>query len=314
VLRRSAWLAPRPPAVAIEIATGRVSVVGIVWSGSGLTVSGQASETLSADAVVPALSGPNIRQPSVVSDAIGHALERAGLGRPRRVALVVPDSVARVSLLLFQELPARLDERDQFIRWQLRKSTPFPIDDAQVTYFPTGGEGAAASLAAVVARREVMAEYEGAISALGLHAGIVDLASFNVMNAIVGAGGAARGDWLLVHRAAEATTLAILRGDQLMFYRHRTAGDEEPLGALVHQTAMYHEDRLGGGAFDRVWLSGAGTETPDARAEIGARLGVPADTLDVPASVDLRERLGIPPGLADALTAPVGILIRERAA
>ena len=94
-------------------------------------------------------------------------------------------------------------------------------------------------MAGVVSRRDVVAEYEAVAAAVGIHAGIVDLASFNVMNAIVGVGGQVAGDWLLVHLAAEATTLAILRGDQLMFYRHRTAVDEEPLGALVHQTAMY---------------------------------------------------------------------------
>ena len=72
------------------------------------------------------------------------------------------------------------------------------------------------------------------------------------------AGGASpSGDWLLVNVAPESTVLAIVRMGQLMFYRHRHAIDEEPLGALVHQTAMYHEDRLGGQKFARVWLCGS---------------------------------------------------------
>jgi len=45
------------------------------------------------------------------------------------------------------------------------------------------------------------------------------------MNTVIGAGAAPDGDWLLVHLASEATSLAILRGRSLMFYRHRTAID-----------------------------------------------------------------------------------------
>jgi Tfp pilus assembly PilM family ATPase len=313
-VRRSAWLAPAPPTVAIEIASRRVAVVGVQSSSAGPVVSGQAYERLEDGVVTPALTGPNLRDPDAVAGALGRAFERAGLAVPRRAALVVPDSVARVSLLSFEKVPERPDDLDQFIRWQIRKSTPFPVEEAQVSYFPASAGGGETSMAAVVARRDVIAEYEAVAAALGVHAGVVDLASLNVLNAVIGAGGAADGDWLLVHLAAEATTLAIMRRDALMFYRHRTAVDEESLGALVHQTAMYHEDRLGGRAFGRVWLSGGGGATEDARAEIGGRLGVAVEALDIATAASARERGAVSQELADALAAPVGILLRERAA
>jgi len=43
------------------------------------------------------------------------------------------------------------------------------------------------------------------------------------MNAVVGAGAAPTADWLLICMAHEGTTIAILRGGQLMFYRHRAS-------------------------------------------------------------------------------------------
>jgi Tfp pilus assembly PilM family ATPase len=312
-LPRSSWLAAAtPPTVAIEIASRRVTVVGIAFSSGRPTVAGYASEGLPDGSVQPALSGPNILDPAVVTGALRRALEQSGLGSPRRAALVIPDSMARVSLLTFEQVPSRSEELDQLVQWQVRKSTPFALEDAQVSYFPTGAHGGVTTLAAVVARRDVVAEYEAVVAAAGIHAGIVDLASFNVMNAIVGAGAAADGDWLLVHLAAEATTIAILRGSQLMFYRHRTAVDEEPLGALVHQTAMYHEDRLGGSAFERVWLSGGGNGAEGVRTEIAARLGVAVETLDIRNAPAAGHRLDISIELVDALTAPVGVLIREQ--
>jgi Tfp pilus assembly PilM family ATPase len=315
-VRSSRWLAAPPPTVAIEIASRRVTVAEVSRAG-GPVVSAFASEALPADAVAPALAGVNIAHPDLVTAALGRALEQAGLRSTRRAALSVPDSVARVSLISLDQVPARQSDLDQLVRWHLRKATPFPIDEAQISYFPANAEGAGATLAAVVARSDVIAEYEAVATALGVHTGIVDLASFNVMNAVIGAGGATTGDWLLVCLAAEATTLAILRGQDLLFYRHRAAVDEEPLSALVHQTAMYHEDRLGGGRFARVWLSGAallGGASAAARREIADRLSVPAEAVDIRPAAGVADPAAATPDVLDALAAPVGVLLRDRKA
>jgi Tfp pilus assembly PilM family ATPase len=314
--RKSTWLTPAPATVAIEIAAGRVTVAELSGGAANAVVSAFASESIPTSAVVPALTGTNITDLGVVTDALGRALERAGLGSPRRAALVVPDSVARVSLLNFEQLPGRASDLDQLIRWQLRKATPFPIDDAQVSHFKASADGTATTLAAVIARRDVIAQYEAVTNRLGIHAGVVDLASFNIMNAVIGAGSAPAEDWLLVCLATEATTIAIMRGESLMFYRHRT-GDEEPLSALVHQTAMYHEDRLGGTKFARVWLAGAslaGGSAAQARREITDRLNVPAEAVDVRPAAGLPSQVSPLPDIMDALAAPVGVLLRERRA
>jgi len=255
-----------------------------------------------------------VAQADVVTGALRRALEHAGLAATRRAALVVPDSVARVSLLHFDHTPTRAQDLDQLVQWQIKKATPFPIEEALISHAQSVSDASGLSLAAVVARRDVIAQYEDVAAAVGIHAGLVDLASLDVMNAIMAAGAAVSGDWLLVHLASEATTLAILRGASLMFYRHRTGVDEETLSALVHQTAMYHEDRLGGGAFERVWLCGAGSAADEARWQISSRVGIPVEHVDVRPAADLRDRATAPPDVLDALAAPVGLLIRERRA
>jgi Tfp pilus assembly PilM family ATPase len=311
-LPRSSWLAPPPITTAIEVAARRVTVVEAARGASGLTVAHEAVAALPDGAVAPALSGDNITDPAAVADAIRAALERAGMGSVRRAALIVPDSIARVALVPFEHVPTRRRELDELLRWQLRRTMPFSIDEAVVTHFPASTTDQGTIIAAVVARRDVVAQYEAVLSSIGIHAGLVDLASFNVMNAVVAAGGEVEGDWLLVHLAAGAATLAILRGRALMFYRHRPALDEESIGALVHQTAMYHEDRLGGGSFARVWLCGSGTAAEDARQEIGRRLGLPAETVDVRSAATWRDT-GAPAGDGlDALAAPIGLLVRDR--
>ncbi len=315
--RPPGWLAPTPPAVAIEIASRRITVAAIGAPGGQTAVSGYASETLPDDAVTPALTGANVAEPAAVAASLRRAFERAGLGEPRRAALLVPDAIARVSLMRFDHIPARAADLDQLVRWQLRKATPFPLDEATVAHVAANRVDDGATFAAVVARRDVIAQYEAVADAAGVHAGIVDLASFNVMNAVMGAGAAPDGDWLLVCLAHEGTTIAILRGADLLFYRHRASVDQEPLSALVHQTAMYHEDRLGGSTFTKIWVSGAALATENAdrlRDELAGLVGVPADIVDVRLAISLRDRAAAAPAgdVLDALAAPVGMLIRER--
>lgn len=314
--RLPAWLTPPPVDVAVEITSRRVTVAAVAAREGTVVVSAFASEALPSDAVTPAFIGPNVVKPEVVVAALERAFERAGVKPPRRVGLVVPDSLARVSLVAFEQVPPKPADLDQLVRWQVKKATPFPLEDAQVSYVVAHAEPGSTTFAVTVARWDVIAQYEAMASALGMHAGLVDLSSFNLINAMLAAPAPPTGDWLLVSISAESTTLAILRGRALMFYRHRTSMEDEPLSALVHQTAMYHEDRMGGSAFSRVVLSGAaaGPEGAEgARREIATRLRLSADHIETRATAGLTERLAGMPGMLDALAAPVGLLLRERA-
>lgn len=312
--RRPSLFSAQPPSAAIEIAAGRVSVAEIGSGGGGLIVSAFASEPLPEGAVTPSLTGTNIADAEPVAAALRRACDRAGIRPPKRAALVIPDSAARVSLLTFEELPQKAAEIDQLVRWQIKKATPFPLEDAQVTHVVTHQEPGATTLVAMAARRDVIDQYEQAVAAIGTHAGIVDLASMSVVNAVLAGGAGPTGDWLLVNVAPESTVLAIVRMGQLMFYRHRHAIDEEPLGALVHQTAMYHEDRLGGQKFARVWLCGSSWADAGGtiQKEISQRLGVQAEPVDVRVSATLQDRIGAQPDVLDAMAAPLGVLLRDR--
>ncbi|HXT71794.1 MAG TPA: pilus assembly protein PilM [Vicinamibacterales bacterium] len=311
----SSWFAPTPPTIAVELASRRLTVVEL-GRGASSPLVGYASEPLPPGALSPAPSGPNIQNPSAVLEALKRGLDRAGVRKSARVALVIPDNAARVSLLPFEQLPSKSADVDQLIRWKLKKSTPFPIEDAQIAWFVAHKSETGPMVAATVARRDVVAQYESVATAAGLHAGIVDVASFNVMNAVIGAGGAPASDWLLVTLAPEATTLTIGRGSDLMFYRHRAAVEEEGLSALVHQTAMFHEDRLGGTKFSRVWLCGGGlgTGADDVRREIRDRLNVPVEVVDVRQASEMGSKINASTDVLDALAAPIGALLRDRKA
>ncbi len=225
------------PAVAVELASHRVSAAAIEIRGGRPVVAMHATEALPPGALVPALVGPNMPDRTAVASALGRVLEQ--MGRPRRIGLILPDPVAKISLVRFAQVPARTQDLDQLIRWQVRKAAPFPIDEGLVSYVPSVHTPDGHEFIVSVARRAAIEEYEAVCEGAGAHAGLVDIATFNLINALLAGSAPPRADWLLINVATDYTSIAIMRSADLIFFRSRGADGEGSLADLVHQTAMY---------------------------------------------------------------------------
>jgi type IV pilus assembly protein PilM len=309
-------LASPPPTVALEVASSHVTVLTFSGSDREPVIAGYAVEPLAPGVVTPALNAANVHDQAALAAAIQSALQKAG-GRSRRVAIVLPDTTAKVSLIRFEKIPAKAHDLDQLIHWQVRKTAPFRVEDAQLSWIPgVPLDGGGREFVVSMARRDIIESFEKTCDAAGVHAGLIDIASFSLINAQLAAGGGERGDWLLVHLAADYVTLAVVRGPHLVFFRNRALGAEGDLTDLVHQTAMYHEDRLGGGGFSRVVLAGASLAGADQaerlRRAIEERVGGKVELIDIRVAAALRDRITASPGLLDTLAAPAGVLLRER--
>jgi Tfp pilus assembly PilM family ATPase len=304
---------------AVEIAATRVAGANIEWRAGRPVVAAHAVEGLPDGALVSSLTALNVLDRQAVTGALGRVLEQ--LGRPRRIALVVPDPVAKVSLIRLERVPGRADDLAEIVRWQVRKAAPFPIDEAQVSFVAGQRTAEGQEFVVCLARREIIEQYEGIAAAEGAHAGVVDLATFNVVNAVLASDQAGRvedgsaEDWLLVNVAPDYATLAILRGPHLIFFRNRAADTDGTLADLVHQTAMYYQDRLDGVGFARVLLAGASGGARHAgdveimRQSLEDRLRATVDTVDPRTAVALA-RITVGPSLVDTLAPLIGILLR----
>ena len=300
------------PAVAVEIASNRVAGASLDWRAGQPVVAMHAIEPLPDGALVPGLTAANTHDRAAVLGALGRVLDR--IGRPRRVGLIVPDVVAKVSLVRFERVPAKAQDLDQLVRWQVRKTAPFPIEDALVTYVPGFRAEDGQEFIVSLAKRSVVEEYEGLCGELGAHAGLVDLSTFNVINAVLAAKASPTADWLLVNLAADYTSIALLRGAHLIFFRNRATDGEGTLADLVHSTTMYYEDRLQGAGFTRVILAGAGsTDVEHLRRSVEELVKSPVDLIDPTAAAALTDRIAAAPVLLDTLAPLVGLLMRDRA-
>ena len=307
-----------PPDVAVEIDHAHVAAARLAVRGAERVVVAHASEALPAGLVTPGLAAANLGDVPAVAQAIGRALAALGGGKPSRVALVVPDTVARVSLLRLENVPARAEDLQEIVKWQVRKTAPFPIEHAVVSVSPgaLGADGASEFVVAL-SRTDVIDQYEQACAMAGVHAGLVDLSSFSVINSVIGSSAVPAGDWLLVHVTATYMTLAVIRNNAVLFYRNRGDEADGTLADLIHQTAMYYEDRLNGGGFARVLIAGAAGLPGGAdsvRRGLVDRLGTAVEAVDPRHTAQLQDRITASPELLDMLAPLVGMLVRERKA
>ena len=309
-----------PPAVAVEFSSTRLAAARVEFRSGKATIAAHATEPLPDGAVVPSLMAPNIQDRPAVIGALGRLFDRLG-GRPRRIGLVIPDPVAKVSLVRFEQVPSRLQDLDQLVRWQVRKTAPFSVDAAQLSYLRAARSSDGQDFVVSIARRDIIEGYESVCAEVGAHAGIVDLATFNVINAVIAGSEAPAGDWLLVNVAADYASIAILRGEDLIFFRNRTSETDGTLVDLVHQAGMYYEDRLGGAGFGRVLLTGAAgggsrqtAEVERIRHSLEERLGRTVEPVDPRRAAAVTDRISVAPALLDTLTPLVGLLLRGREA
>lgn len=262
------WLSTPGPTVAVDIAADGVSAVAV--NGAGAAVAGHARASLPAGVVTPAATAANVRDRAAAAAAVRTVLGRLPR-RELRVSLVVPDSAAKVSILHLETAPARRGDLERLLGWKVRDTVPFRLEDAQVAWDGTAPGAGGRDFVVVVMRRDIVEEYEAVALAAGVQPGVVAPASFGLLRLVPGGSG----DRLLVHAAAGYNTAAIVQDGNLALYRSQPGDLDTDLTDLVHRTAMYYEDRLGGGGLAQVLLATDRGAAQAVTGRLAARIDAP---------------------------------------
>lgn len=200
------------PRVACEISADAVVAARAGQHGAQLDV--YTAKDLPEGAVAPDLTQANVLRGDALRDAIKGALEQVA-GRARDLIVIVPDAAVRVVLLDFETLPEKRDEAEAVVRFRLKKSLPFDVEKARVSYqVQAGGSGKELKVIAAVALASVLDEYEAAFRDGGYSPGVV----LPSMLAALGAVDAAR-PTLVVKVDPFTTSIAILEKQQLLLFR-----------------------------------------------------------------------------------------------
>ena len=164
----------------------------------------------------------------------------------RRAALILPDYCARVSVLDFDSFPSSPEEQLSLIRFRLKKTLPFDIDSAAVSYFAQPAEkGATIEVVAVIVALEIIARYEALFRGMNFHAGEVTTSALAALHLCPPA---ARADAVnvIAKLSGKTLTVMVLRGEILKLFRCVALEEvtEEQILAVLHPTLSYVEDEL----------------------------------------------------------------------
>jgi hypothetical protein len=302
-----ARLKPRLPTVAVTILPGRVGVVHLSAAARGKSggtrpwVIAYKEIPIPPGLVVPSLTHANFVDSGPVDQALQAALLEAA-PKEDRVCLVVPDSMARVSILRFNRMPANRREVLDLIRFRMQKVLPFRVEEAALDY-QLLSESAAAEpdFLVTLAQRTVLFQYERLLTRMNRLPGLVDLESFSLVNLLARSpemNGSDKGDWALVNAGPGYLTVLFFREGSLCFYRSKAVADEEKSPDRLHPAlrrelascAAFYREHLSGSALTRAVLRTSNGESRFLPGLVQEELTCPVTLLD-PGKV-----VALPPG------------------
>lgn len=236
------WLQkPVDVGLVCEITAGYV----VAARGSQGKVDAWALETLPEGVVRPAPLAENVADTEVLDQALGRAVSQVADGQ-RRCVLLVPDLLARTTVLEFDEMPERETQADELLRWRLKKELPFDVAQAALSYHAQSGPGAAREVLVTACLRELLRQYEAAAERQGLEPGWVTLSTLAALGCLEPEVQEAR---LLVKRDAGSLSLAVTHGGEVRFFRSlplaagTQAVDDQTLFDKIYPAAVYFQDQ-----------------------------------------------------------------------
>jgi type IV pilus assembly protein PilM len=261
---------PAKPRLACEIAADRVLVGRLAMDGHSLEA--YAARELAPGSVVPDLVESNLRQRAPVVSALEETLNSVA-GRTHDVIAVVPDAAVRVVLLEFDTLPSDPEEASGVVRFRMKKSLPFDVDKARVSYHAQKTADGVRVVAAV-ALASVVEDYEAVFRDAGFSPGVV-------MPSMLAALGAAESEHptLVVKVDAHTTSIAILNAGQLQLFRtlENTRGvtiTGEQLAEEVYPSVVFFQDTYHMN-IEKIFVAGlsdTGSAAPALRTQTGAEV------------------------------------------
>jgi type IV pilus assembly protein PilM len=229
-------------------------------------------QALAPGVLIPSPVRDNVTDADALAAAVAK-LTPAGSGR-RHAALILPDNSLRLAVLDFESIPAKEEERQSLIRFRMRKTLPFDIDEAAFSYYMQAGNKVIVAVAPV----EVIARYEAPFRAAGLHAGFVTSSSLAMLELLP-----AKGSILVAHRSPGALTVLALRDGILTLARTLELTQNADLSDDLYPTLIYLEDQTGTRP-DKLILVGQVPDLPGTSLaeRLSVDLAIPTESIPEP--------------------------------
>jgi type IV pilus assembly protein PilM len=254
------WIKEPPPEYLFE-----VSESALAWAqprdAGNIRLQEFTTKALTVSPVAPNFTRYDLFQAALPKGANGGSRGRAGL--------IIPDYAARLAVLDFEEFPGDEEQRLSLVKFRLRKSVPFAIDDAQVSCFVQAKDASdkGIEVLAAVLSRTVLEEYEGLLRNAGFQVGLVIPSSFAVLPLFANSPGVLT---LFAKLSGSILSVMLLEQRRVRVVRCIDLSSEEAeppegyslISTILQQTVAFAEDELQR-PVQRMLLCGFGGDTEE---------------------------------------------------
>ena len=209
-----------------------------------------------------------------------------GSRKRRDVTLILPDYATRMAVLDFDQFPSDAKEQLSLVRFRLKRSVPFDVEGAVLSYWPQIGTQKGTKpvpdkkcdVLAILAPFEIVARYEAPFRAAGMNPGLVTTSTLAALELAPEAG-------LSVVAKLTGRVLTVVVRDHALIKLVRclevASQQFDDIAAVLLPTFVYVEDNLGRAA-DSLFLCGFGGQIEAARRRFHDELGVAVEALESP--------------------------------
>lgn len=201
--------------------------------------------------------------------------------RRKEIALILPDFSTRIAVLDFDSFPSDPKEQSALIRFRLKRSVPFDVETASISYCAQPASHKKLDVVAVLLPRDIVEHYEAPFREAGLNPGLVITSSLAALELAPEAGlsvVAKLTGRVLTVLVREKSTLKLVRCLEL------PSTSLEDVSGVLAPTLVYVEDNLGGRA-EHLILCGFGAQSDEAQRRFETEFSTPVEIMRSPLGV-----------------------------
>jgi type IV pilus assembly protein PilM len=207
----------------------------------------------------------------------------------RDVALILPDYSTRLAVLDFDQFPSDAKEQLALIRFRLKRSVPFDVESAAVSYWVQASRSKKIEVVVAAVPLEIVARYEAPFRAAGMNPGFVTTSTLAALELAPEAGLS-----VVAKISGSVLTVPVREKGHLRLVRclEVPASTFDDIVAVLVPTFAYIEDNLGGRP-EKLFLCGFGPDTSEAALGFEEQLSVEVEPLRSPLGVPGEHNAGL---------------------
>jgi hypothetical protein len=195
----------------------------------------------------PEFTRRNLADKEIFQDSIRTGLAALKTEKTKRISIILPDSVSRVFLLDFEDIPSKRSDLESLLRHKVKKILPFDSEMAALSYRLSYKEDDLYSFLAGFMYRPVAIQFEDYLQEIGIHCGLIDTRGNSLIN-LFNFLEAEKRDRFYIFIDSDYMTLAAEKDSEIFLYRGKSLASSKRKDFIqreILQSIMFLFDRFG---------------------------------------------------------------------